>query len=180
MPRKKKKDFLLYVEGPTEAIYFESLKQLMIFRNSAYKLDVVTCSGINNLLKTALNPTQYERKRMKVAEKVGFIFDKDQITVEQFQKMMALDYLIGFSNPQFEIWLIAHFENLKAGYSDVMKSLDNFLPGYRKAEYRISDLAKDYEIAISNTRHCDLAKFDELSTSVASVISAILEGECHD
>jgi len=174
MRKSSKKTFLLFVEGSTEAVYFESLRQLTEFRNSDYKLVVENCEELNNLLQLTLNPTARQKKKIDSASEVGFIFDKDHLGFNDFQKLLSKYKRLGFSNPKFELWLLAHFEPLKEQYGDVIKSLENYLKNYEKAEYRIADLAKSYETAISNSEKFNSLKFDEVSTSVALVILAIL------
>jgi hypothetical protein len=173
MNRARKLTFLIYTEGLSEAMYFQSLNQLDFVRKSKYKLEVENCKELDKLCKIALDPTRQERKRMKEVAKIAFVFDKDHLTMELFQKMLATEFIIGYSSPQFEVWLLAHFDRIRSSYSDVLKSLSEFIPNYTKSSLKISDLAKDYSKALKNLEGMDNAKFDEVCSTVGNVIKEI-------
>lgn len=170
MKRRLKKVFTIFVEGRSEEIYFNSLKQQDLVRKSDYKLMIINCEGLDKLLDIALN-SKYQ-KQMRDSVKIAFVFDKDHLTREKFDQMRP-KYLIGFSNPQFELWLLAHFVKLKASYSDLILELNKYLPDYQKNSFKIADLASDYQKAIENSLAFNLLSFDELGTSIPRLFAEI-------
>ncbi|GFH41476.1 hypothetical protein Hs30E_00270 [Lactococcus hodotermopsidis] len=177
MPRPKKKIFKIYVEGKSEVLYFGALKQLDEFRSSAYKLDIEDCKGLDNLLKILLEPTKKKKVELEKFAKIAFIFDKDDLTLEQFNKINRLHhtYQIGFSNPKFELWLLAHYESLNANNGSVDDKLKKHFPEYKKGHFKISDLARNYQTAIDNSKDIRQVNFKSECTSLVAVIEAILE-----
>ncbi|MDR0199819.1 MAG: RloB family protein [Streptococcaceae bacterium] len=169
--RRIKKIFTLFVEGQTEKIYFDSLNQLDFVRDSNYRLNVIDCAGADKLLKIAFG--KKKKREFGQSDKVAFVVDKDQMTKAEFDLLVGLPYIIGFSNPQFEIWLLAHFEPLKESYSDVVVSLRKYMPNYQKASPEISNLVKDYQKALKNTEKQSEAKFEQVSTSIVKIIEVI-------
>ncbi|MCL1935767.1 MAG: RloB family protein [Defluviitaleaceae bacterium] len=129
--RKIKEFFEIFVEGETEEIYFDALKQLNEFRNSNYKLKIINCKGQSNLLKIALAG---KNGKKPLSSNVAFIFDKDHISKQEFDKLMEKKYTIGFSNPKFELWLLAHYEEIlpAKSYSSVENDLKHSFPNYSK------------------------------------------------
>ena len=173
--RQKKKIFKIYFEGKSDKIYFEALRSLDIFRNSNYKLDLEDLKGQGNLLKKLNSGEIY-----KNFEKIAFIFDKDNLNSNEINPHES--YIIGFSNPKFEVWLLAHYtKKIKDAYLNnttlLDKDLDRYIPNYKKADPRISDLAKTYEIAIGNIQGKNELDFEKVCTTVDNVIKEILKEE---
>lgn len=178
MGRKIKQVFTIFVEGFSEEIYFSALKQQDFVRQSNYKLEIINCEGLNHLLDAALKDRFY-KKQIKDSAKVAFVFDKDHLTKQQFEQMLATGYIIGFTNPQFEIWLLAHFEKLRMNYADVFRDLKKYIPEYsenNKTTRKITDLIRDIDRAIENSRDFSTVKYDEVSCSIENVITEIGKG----
>jgi len=166
MSRKiKQKIFTIFVEGDSEMIYFKALNQQQWVRDSKYKLNLVRCKNHDELLKIALRG-KYDRKNLTA-------FDKDHMTSEKFNKLLQMDYIVGFSNPKIELWFLAHYEKLQADYSDIDKSLKRYISDYYKTHPQIADLAKNYAQAIQNVGKKAIPNFDVMCTSVGSVIQEI-------
>jgi len=174
MSRKIKQDiFAIFVEGESEMIYFKALNQQQWVRDSKYKLNLIRCKNHDELLKIAFKG-KHGRKDLDNYNKVAFIFDKDHITKEKFNKLLKLNYIIGFSNPKVELWFLAHYEKLQTSYSDVEKKLKKYFPDYTKTIFKIASLAQSYEKAIENSTSVSNPDFDQICTSVGKIIEEIL------
>ena len=174
--KKKRRTFAIFVEGGkggSEDLYFSAFKHQQWVRDLGFKLDVIPCKGLDKLLEKAFK-AKHEGKSLSDYYKVAFVLDKDHITRERFDKLLKMDYIIGFSNPKFEFWLLAHFEKqLQENYSDVEKSLKKYILDYHKKHPKIAHLAKIYAQAIENIADKNTPNFDEVCTSVGSVIQEI-------
>jgi len=176
--RHQKQKFYIIVEGKTEEIYFNQIKQLPEFRGIYYPyvLEVVSAKSINELFKFFQNG-KIGRDGVTLEKGLtAFIFDKDHLTREQLNAMLANDnYIIGFSNPSFELWLLAHFVELRNQHADVSQELLTYFPMFTKASVKITDLSKDYAIAISNSALMGKPDFEHIGTSVGNVIEYLLK-----
>jgi len=178
----KKKIFAIFVEGEEgngEEFYFSELNQQQWVRDSKYKLKVVSCKGINKLLEDKAFKGQHEGKSFSENkyDKVAFVLDCDKknISKNKLNKLLNMDYIIGFSNPKIELWFLAHFEEIQLSYSDVEKSLKNHIPDYHKKKKhpKIVGLAKSCDQAISNVGNKNTPSYDNVCTSVGKVIQEI-------
>ena len=172
--KKEQRTFTIFVEGDSEMMYFKALNQQQWVRNSKYKLNLIRCKNHDELLKIAFGEKKYQRKKLSFFDKVAFVVDKDHMTRERFDQLLKMDYAIGFSNPKFELWLLAHFEKLQENYPNVEKNLRKYILGYHKTHSQIAYLAKKHDQAIQNVGEKNKPKFDKVCTSVGSVIQEIL------
>jgi len=169
---KKNKTITIFVEGRSEEIYFKALNQQQWIRSSNYKLDVKHCKNHDESLKTAFSG-EYERVKLKDLYKVAFVVDKDHMTQQKFTKLLKTGYDIGFTNPKIELWFLVHYEKIRESYSCIETSLKKYFPDYREASKKIADLAEIFEDAIRNAKGRSIPNFDEISTSVGTVIQEI-------
>lgn len=116
--RQAPANYLIVCEGKkTEPNYFNGLKKKI---NEKYgnKVDVL----IPNIevKGTGMNTTslvKYTQKTVNHANKVygqvWVVFDKDDYNDEQFDSAIDnCNYNVAWSNPNFEIWLLAHFKKV--------------------------------------------------------------------
>ena len=116
---KRNKKFLtsvptyLFVEGEkTEPAYFAILKSrlgipnLQIFPAKGKSGNALLANAISQIKLGSLNP-----KAVKY-----LVFDKNSLTTDElarvFENARVNGFNIGFSNLNFEVWLLAHFEKL--------------------------------------------------------------------
>lgn len=150
--RQAPANYLIVCEGKkTEPNYFNGLKRKI---NEKYgnKVDVlipnidVKGAGMNT---TSL--VKYTQKTVNHANKVygqvWVVFDKDDYSDKQFnQAIKNCDYNVAWSNPNFELWLLAHFKKVNRCISkdDVLQELSkefqkNGLGDYTKNDTNIFD-----------------------------------------
>lgn len=150
--RQAPANYLIVCEGrKTEPNYFNGLKRKI---NEKYgnKVDVlipnidVKGTGINT---TSL--VKYTQKTVNHANKVygqvWVVFDKDDYNDEQFNSAIDnCNYNVAWSNPNFELWLLAHFKKINRCISknDVLQELSkefqrNGLGDYTKNDANIFD-----------------------------------------
>ncbi len=125
-------NYLIVCEGKqTEPNYFNGLKQV-INKKYGNKVDVLIPSI--DVKGTGMNTTslvKYTQRTInhsnKVYGQVWVVFDKDDYNDEQFESAIKnCDYNIAWSNPSFELWLLAHFKKVSRYISkdDVLKELN--------------------------------------------------------
>lgn len=178
---QKRKTFI-FVEGPTEKIYFEWLRQKIRSGNIKIVTTVLGCSG-NNWIEKAQNKMQKDSnfKRDKDTD-VFVIFDKDNHTEEEYEKMKRIaqkdNIKIGFSNSMFEVWLLSHYEIVSSGVfskailtNKLSKHLDD---EYKKAHSsQIEKIVELYEDAIKNSQNIVKPDFHKQSTNIGKIIVII-------
>ena len=124
-------NYLIVCEGKkTEPNYFNGLKRRI---NEKYgnKVDVLIPNI--DVKGTGMNTTslvKYTQKTVNHANKVygqvWVVFDKDDYNDEQFDSAIKnCDYNVAWSNPNFELWLLAHFKKVSRYISkdDVLQEL---------------------------------------------------------
>lgn len=130
--RQAPANYLIVCEGrETEPNYFKGLKNEI---NTKYgnKVDVlipdieVKGTGLNTM-----SIVKYTQRKVNHANKkygqVWVVFDKDDYSDEQFDSAINnCDYNVAWSNPNFELWLLAHFKNINRYISkdNVLRELD--------------------------------------------------------
>ena len=129
--RQAPANYLIVCEGKkTEPNYFNGLKRKI---NEKYgnKVDVLIPNI--DVKGTGMNTTslvKYTQKTVNHANKVygqvWVVFDKDDYNDEQFD--LAIDncnYNVAWSNPNFELWLLAHFKKVNRHVSkdDILQEL---------------------------------------------------------
>ena len=169
--RQAPANYLIVCEGKkTEPNYFNGLKRKI---NEKYgnKVDVlipnidVKGAGMNT---TSL--VKYTQKTVNHANKVygqvWVVFDKDDYSDKQFnQAIKNCDYNVAWSNPNFELWLLAHLKRVSRAISkdEILDELDkefqkNGLGTYKKNDDRIFEkVTKDGKLytAIKNCEYME-------------------------
>ena len=129
--RQAPANYLIVCEGKkTEPNYFNGLKKKI---NEKYgnKVDVLIPNI--DIKGTGMNTTslvKYTQKTVNHANKVygqvWVVFDKDDYNDEQFNSAIDnCNYNVAWSNPNFELWLLAHFKKVNRYVSkdDVLQEL---------------------------------------------------------
>lgn len=133
--RRYRKMFVVAVEGEkTEPQYFA------IFND---KKSVITClkggrgSSPPRVLKRMKD--YLHREGLKRSDEAWLVVDKDLWTDEQLSQLLEWaqsrdNYHFALSNPNFEYWLLLHFEDGTgiASSRDCSERLKRYLPGYDK------------------------------------------------
>lgn len=124
-------NYLIVCEGKqTEPNYFNGLRKKI---NEKYgsKVDVLIPSiEVKGTGKNTTDLVNYTDKYVNYSNKrygqVWVVFDKDDYSNEQFnQAIKNCDYNVAWSNPNFELWLLAHFKKVSRYVSkdDVLQEL---------------------------------------------------------
>lgn len=134
--RKLKALFGIVVEGETEEKYFNR------FKGANVKVKVVhDRPDPESLSKQAEKLVQEfkDRGEIRSGDQFWIISDKDQYTADQLEALFTWarrrsDRSLGFSVPQFEFWLLLHYENGTgvATQKDCMSRLKAADPRYQK------------------------------------------------
>ena len=169
-------NYLIVCEGKqTEPNYFNGLKQA-INKKYGNKIDVlipnidVKGTGMNttSLVKYTQKIINYSHK---VYGQVWVVFDKDDYNDEQFDLAIKnCDYNVAWSNPNFELWLLAHFKKVNRYISkdEVLQELSkefqkNGLGTYKKNDDKIFEkVTKDGKLstAIKNCEYMEKSNKD--------------------
>lgn len=136
-----KKNLLLVVEGATEKIYFERLKELERYATLRIKPDLPKHSNLQSLL-------EYAKKEQKsgVYDYVWLVFDRDVLFTQKLpkttlelinnpEKLKGQGIDIADSMPCFEVWFLLHFCLPKMTYQNQDKLINEFckyIPDYSK------------------------------------------------
>ena len=116
--RRAPANYLIVCEGKkTEPNYFNGLKKKI---NEKYgnKVDVLIPNiEVKGTGKNTTDLVKYTQKYVnyssKVYGQVWVVFDKDDYNDEQFNKAIEnCDYNACWSNPNFELWLLAHLKTV--------------------------------------------------------------------
>ena len=129
--RQAPANYLIVCEGKkTEPNYFNGLKRNI---NEKYgnKVDVLIPNiDVKGTGMNTISLVKYTQKTVNHANKVygqvWVVFDKDDYNDEQFDSAIDnCNYNVAWSNPNFELWLLAHFKKVNRYVSkdDVLQEL---------------------------------------------------------
>ena len=146
--RQAPANYLIVCEGKkTEPNYFNGLKRKI---NEKYgnKVDVLIPNI--DVKGTGMNTTslvKYTQKTVNHANKVygqvWVVFDKDDYNDEQFNSAIDnCNYNVAWSNPNFELWLLAHFKKVSRYVSkdDVLQELNKEFQEKGLGDYTKNDI----------------------------------------
>lgn len=146
--RQAPANYLIVCEGKkTEPNYFNGLKKKI---NEKYgnKVDVLIPNI--DIKGTGMNTTslvKYTQKTVNHANKVygqvWVVFDKDDYNDEQFNSAIDnCNYNVAWSNPNFELWLLAHFKKVSRYVSkdDVLQELSKEFQKNELGDYAKNDI----------------------------------------
>ncbi len=145
--RRAPANYLIVCEGKkTEPNYFNGLKKKI---NNKYgnKVDVlipnIEVKGTGRNTTDLVKYTQkYVNYSSKVYGQVWVVFDKDDYNDEQFNKAIEnCDYNACWSNPNFELWLLAHLKKVTRYISkdDILDELSKEFQKNGLGEYNKND-----------------------------------------
>ncbi|MEE8738440.1 MAG: RloB family protein [Bifidobacterium sp.] len=156
----------VFCEGSTENQYFSTLKGLPAFRGKV----TLNVKPVGRQGHSLLSYAKQQIRKMSVKpDVVWIVFDKDAINNSELAQCIAestqgkYPIRIGFSNRQFEVWLLSHFTEVKGSY--LPERLDRELSECLRRQYKKADQAQIEKIldhldtAVSNT-----AKFADIDT----------------
>lgn len=113
---KLKKEIRIYCEGETEKIYFDLLKQRYRLPNVKVKTKGSVGQSLVLVNYTIDSLNKLSKKDRSTVEKVLVVFDKDDDSWDVIDQAMVLakdnNIQVCFSNECFEVWLLAHFEEI--------------------------------------------------------------------
>ncbi|WP_083316929.1 RloB family protein [Corynebacterium sp. HMSC071B10] len=141
--------FLIIVEGETEKAYFEN------FRGPNIRLTVRSGKGPdpNSLVKEMDRQLEQLRSQRALRPKIDqawIVLDRDNSSVEQLE--VAFDWAeprvdrgVGYSCPQFEYWLLLHFEDAHgvSTQQDCLTRINRHIPQYQKGNSRMLRFSRD-------------------------------------
>ena len=175
--RTEKQTCHILVEGDSEDVYFNALRQREEFK-SKYQITVKNYSGQDKLLDTALNSEKRNGLQSKY-DRVIVILDKDHVTKEKLRQLCEYfgEENVGFTNPKIEYWLLAHFAVVYKNYSkqSVDKKLLKAFPKYKKGSPRIASFVDKLTNAIQNTKNVTKIDFDDSSTNLPLIIQSLTD-----
>ena len=164
-------NYLIVCEGKqTEPNYFNGLKK-QINEKYGSKVDVIIPSiEIKGTGRNTTDLAKYTEKFVNYSNKkygkVWIVFDKDDYSDKQFD--MAINdfqYNVAWSNPNFELWLLAHLKKVTSPISkdQIIKELDKEfnkkgLGNYKKNDTEIyNKLSKNrgLESAVNNCKYLE-------------------------
>lgn len=136
--RQQYRKFVISCEGSvTERGYFEHLKTLCW---NGVTLDILTDRNASSPVQV-LDRIRNYRKNLSARDEMWCVIDKDQWTATQLDALEAWQREqtpvfrgVALSNPKFELWLLAHFQELPktCGASECDRLLEVHHPDYRK------------------------------------------------
>jgi len=174
----------LFVEGKkTEPEYFGLFKQKFSIQD--FRIFNEAGKSSNALLEKAKSRIKLGNLDPNALKYL--VFDKDALTDEQFtdvfEKAKNEGFKIGFSNLNFEVWLLAHFEKLtKRPTSPSDKTVleakltENLNQAYKKGDRKqLEKIVSNYNQAIENASAVNEAVFDYQCTTVGTMLEGILD-----
>lgn len=183
--RKEKRKVYILVEGETEQKYFDFLRQKLRLPNMKIRTLILNNSGktwIDKAKRLLQNDPKLDRDKQT---DVFVVFDKDEITVEEldamFSKAMKENFVIGFSNIAFEVWLLAHFEFMTSHLIS-KQGLKDKLSRYLQAEYikansdQLEKIIEHLDVALKNSASISKVDFYGQSTNIGAMIMKIKQG----
>ena len=166
--RQAPANYLIVCEGKkTEPNYFNGLKRRI---NEKYENKVDVLIPNIDVKGTGMNTTslvKYTQKTVNHANKVygqvWVVFDKDDYNDEQFDSAIDnCNYNMAWSNPNFELWLLAHFKKVNRYVSkdDVLQELSKEfqkkgLGDYTKNDINIFDKVTSEGKLHTATKNCE-------------------------
>lgn len=159
--RQAPANYLIVCEGKkTEPNYFNGLKKKI---NEKYgnKVDVLIPNI--DIKGTGMNTTslvKYTQKTVNHANKVygqvWVVFDKDDYNDEQFNSAIDnCNYNVAWSNPNFELWLLAHFKKVNRYVSkdDALQELSKEVQKKGLGDYTKNDTDIFYKVTSEGKLH---------------------------
>ncbi|MBS9339007.1 RloB domain-containing protein [Fructobacillus sp. M2-14] len=173
---------LIFVEGSeTEPNYLKVLKKKLRWHN----VDVHSLQSLGrgkDWVQKAKRLLNSQRLAQVQQEAVYVLFDHDGMKRDQYEMLLASaqkeSFKVVFSNVSFEIWLLAHYQEIfKTQYDNdmVKQKLSEYIKGsYSKADaILMAQLAQKHELALKNTQKVRTSSYEYNCTNVGDMIEEI-------
>ena len=174
----------IFVEGKkTEPEYFVLFKQKFSIQD--FRIFKEDGKSGNALLEKAKSRIKLDNLDPSATKYI--VFDKDALTdkllSDVFKNAKREGYKIGFSNLNFEVWLLAHFEKLTKRPTDLndktmleTKLTRNLNQSYKKGDRKqLEKIVPYYKQAVENAKDVNEADFDYQCTTIGVMIEDILD-----
>lgn len=171
----------LWVEGKTEVQYFQAWRQ-----NLGYSALNVKCySGARADVVEQIAKERSKWPKWKKSDVVIILLDLDAYKKDEYDHIHVAAKKYGFeiyeSNPNFELWLSAHYGSVKPSpmTNAKMKRIveKNWGFEYRKTHSKIGEMAQNYKTAFENVtgikvleleRNLNYTNIDEMMRRIIS------------
>jgi hypothetical protein len=191
--RPYKKLFILVTEGKkTEPEYFAIIRQ-EIKNSRKHLIDIKTIQPKNSapqyLLKSMQRVLEKENFNSKIDE-AWIVADKDEWPEEHIEGLNRWAqeqeyYGLAVSNPNFEYWLLLHFEDGTqiSSAADCSTRLKKWLPDYNKGLNNSKIILDHIKNAIKRAKNRDRDSNDDwpkaaASTTVYRLVEKLLDSNC--
>lgn len=181
--RQQYRKFVISCEGSVaEREYFNHLQTICW---NGVTLDILTDRNENSPVQVLERLHRYG-KSLSARDEMWCVVDKDQWTPDQFDKIYAWQREpspvfrgVALSNPKFELWLLAHFQELptSCGSSECDRLLETHHPDYRKhINPQLFSLPSIHSAIAhaSTTCHAGTLPSTAIGTNVGELVSRIL------
>ena len=181
---------LLIVDGETEEVYFKNILQR--YKMSAKDVKRVTPSGGQAVSFGMSEANSFETAMRKQYSNYYIIIDRDNISRAEFEHIQReanqrQNVELIFSNVAFEVWLLAHYQNMTARPVDAdtdnaryRRVLSNCLnEPYKKGnsvqlDRIISSAEHPIETAFNNTSAIQELSYDNQCTNVGPFLRQLV------
>lgn len=181
---------LLIVDGETEEVYFKNILQR--YNMSAKDVKRVAPSGGQAVSSGMSEAHSFETAMRKQYSNYYIIIDRDYLSRDEFERIrreanQRQNVELIFSNVSFEVWLLAHYQNMTARPVDA--DADNaryrrVLSNYLNASYKkgdsvqldkiISSAEHPIDTAFSNTSAIQALDYDNQCTNVGPFLRQLV------
>lgn len=158
--REPRKTVLIICEGrSTEPNYLHALRIEKKLSSANIKIVPGNICGSHpkNVVSYAKEERLNDAQEGVYYDKVYCVFDRDEHTKihEAFDMARANKIEIAFSNPNFEMWLLLHYQEQTAPITrqQVIKALKNHLPAYSKAAKNTYHIVLDRQPSAISRAH---------------------------
>lgn len=181
---------LLIVDGETEEVYFKNILQR--YNMSAKDVKRVAPSGGQDVSSGMSEAHSFETAMRKQYSNYYIIIDRDNISRAEFEHIQReanqrQNVELIFSNIAFEVWLLAHYQNMTARPVDAdadnaryRRVLSNYLDApYKKGDSVqldkiISSAEHPIDTAFSNTSTIQELDYDYQCTNVGPFLRQLV------
>ena len=188
--RVKQLKNLLIVDGETEEVYFKNILQR--YNMSAKDVKKVAPSGGQAVSSGMSEAHSFETAMRKQYSNYYIIIDRDNISRAEFEHIQReanqrQNVELIFSNVAFEVWLLAHYQNMTARPVDAdadnaryRRVLSNYLDApYKKGDSVqldkiISSAEHPIDTAFSNTSTIQELDYDYQCTNVGPFLRQLV------
>lgn len=181
---------LLIVDGDTEEVYFKNILQR--YNMSGKDVKRIAPSGGNAVTSALSEAHNFESAMRKQYENYYIIIDRDYISKDEFERIrreanQTQNVELIFSNVAFEVWLLAHYQNMTSRPVDAdadnaryRRELSNYLDEpYKKGngvqlDKIISSAEHPIDTAFNNTRTIQELGYEYQCTNVGLLLRQLV------